>query len=102
MAEEFVEKTILRPIWGNYISLDLRLLQQAVREHKRMRVTILNMGTAIFSPRWWYDTAIKIEKRKVHYKTPMIFVYNFLPIKGALLKSKKNTPGQQGLFPYEK
>ena len=99
MNPEPLTKIINKSIHGTYISLDKRLLVRALREHRLIRVTILDQKvTADIDPQVWWDTANKREKRVMKYKNnPMTLVYNTVPVKSFALRNKDVVPNQLSL-----
>jgi hypothetical protein len=91
--------TIFKPIHGTFCSIDKRKLVEALREDRNLEITVIGVGCAIVSPQWWWDTAVKKEKRVMKYKNyPLTLVYNFVPIKSYYEKNKDVVPDQLSLL----
>lgn len=97
--DEFVEVVIVKPLHGTYCSIDYRKLKEAVHTGRQLRITLVDIGTAIVDPLWWYKTAKQVETRVVNYKNnPMKFVYNYVPIQDNFKKNKNLVPDQLSLL----
>lgn len=74
-----IKITIDKPLTHNYFyacSIDGRKLLQAVKKGTYIELTLKGVGVQNVNPRLWADTAYLVERKRVNFKTPMVFVYN--------------------------
>ena len=91
---QYIEVEIKKPIFGTYVSIDKRKIDEAIGSGKMMRITI-PQGSAVVDPREWLRTADNIEKKIINFPSnPMVFVYNTVPIK---MRERQSTK-QETLF----
>jgi len=96
---ENITITIRSPIYGTYVSVDKRKLDQASRENRLVTICVGNLGCVTKSAQEWWDMKDHIEKRDMKFKgNPMTFVYINVPIKSYYLKSKEIVPDQLSLL----
>ena len=91
--------TIHKPIHGTYCSIRLKTLNECIRNGQNMRICISGLGCAEVDPHWWYDNAVEKKKMVGRYaKSPMMMIFNHVPLPGILKQRKDISQDQIGLF----
>lgn len=76
-----VKVEIKKPLYGNFVYINLKVLNTAVRQKQKVEVCLPN-GCAVIDPVEWVKTGKRMEKVFKFPDRPMVLYGNHVPIKG--------------------